>query len=75
MPLARLISQVTGAVWSVEAPVGTAVHAGAAVRIVESMKMEIPICSERDVGVVRLLFARGDRVSDGDIVAVLDPAR
>lgn len=39
--------------------------------IVESMKMEIPVCSEEGGTVVELLVAEGDAVEDGQVVAIL----
>lgn len=66
-----LYSEVTGTVWKIEAPVGTAVAEGATVVIVESMKMEIPVCATR-AGVVRELHvAEGDAVAEDQPVAVV----
>ena len=66
-----LHSEVTGTVWKIEAPVGTAVAEGATIVIVESMKMEIPVCALQ-AGVVRELHvAEGDAVAEGQPVAVV----
>ena len=64
-----LYSEVTGTVWKIEAPVGTAVAEGDTVVIVESMKMEIPVCATR-AGVVRALHVdEGDAVAEDQTVA------
>jgi len=64
-----LLSEVTGTVWKVEAPPGTVVAEGDVVLIVESMKMEIPVCAPC-AGTVRAVWvAEGDPVADGQPVA------
>lgn len=66
-----LYAEVTGTVWKIEAPVGTAVTEGDTVVIVESMKMEIPVCATR-AGVVREIHvAEGEAVTDEQSVAVI----
>lgn len=66
-----LHSEVTGTVWKIEAPVGTAVAEGDTIVIVESMKMEIPVCATR-AGVVHVLHvAEGDPVAEDQPVAVV----
>ncbi|MCB1997487.1 MAG: acetyl-CoA carboxylase biotin carboxyl carrier protein subunit, partial [Rhodoferax sp.] len=39
----EILSEVTGTVWQVMAPVGSRVAEGDTVLVVESMKMEIPV--------------------------------
>jgi acetyl-CoA carboxylase biotin carboxyl carrier protein len=66
-----LYAEVTGTVWKIEAPVGTTVAEGDTVVIVESMKMEIPVCATR-AGVVREIHvAEGEAVTDEQSVAVI----
>ena len=66
-----LLSEVTGTVWKIEAPVGTPVAEGDVVVIVESMKMEIPIAAPC-AGLLReVLVAEGDPVSEGQPLAVV----
>ena len=67
----RVESEVTGVVCRIEAQPGQAIAAGATLLLVESMKMEIPICAERDGTVAEILVAEGEMVSDGQVVAVL----
>ncbi len=66
-----LYAEVTGTVWKIEAPVGTAVAEGDTVVIVESMKMEIPVCAPC-AGVVREIHvAEGEAVAEDQSVAVI----
>jgi len=67
----KVLSDVTGTVWKVEAQLNQQVAAGDTLLIIESMKMEIPISAPK-AGVVReIYFAEGEIVEDGQIVAVL----
>lgn len=73
-PLQTLRTEVTGTVWKILATPGAAVAEGDPVLIVESMKMEIPVCAERAGVVQQLLVAEGDPVTEEQPVAVLaDP--
>lgn len=65
-------SEVTGKVWKIEASVGSRVDADEPMMIIESMKMEIPVCSEEGGTVVELLVAEGDSVEDGQVVAIVE---
>jgi biotin carboxyl carrier protein len=72
--MSNLYSEVTGTVWKIEAPVGTHVAEGDVVLIVESMKMEIPVCAPC-AGVVRALHvAEGDLVTEDQPVAEVGAA-
>lgn len=67
----NLYADITGTVWKVEVTPGQTVAEGDTLLIVESMKMEIPVCATAS-GVVReLLVAEGEMVEDGQVVAVL----
>ena len=65
-------SEVTGKVWKIEAAVGARVDADEPWMIIESMKMEIPVCSEEGGTVAEILVAEGDAVEDGQVVAILE---
>lgn len=66
-----ICSDVTGTVWKIEAPVGTPVAEGDTVVIVESMKMEIPVCATC-AGIVREIHvAEGDPVTEDQSVAIV----
>lgn len=68
-----LLSEVTGTVWKIEAPVGTRVAEGDTVVIVESMKMEIPVTAPRAGVVLEIHVAEGEVVAEDQSVAVLGP--
>jgi len=72
MPRIEVKSEVTGKVWKLEGQVGQAMGADEPIMIVESMKMEIPVCSEEEGTIVELLVAEGEAVEDGQVVAVLE---
>jgi len=67
----ELESPVTGVVWKVAAPPGTAVAVGDPVVVVESMKMEIPVEATTAGTVAEVLVAEGDRVAEDAPVAVI----
>jgi urea carboxylase len=62
---------VPGSVWKIVAPAGTMVAAGETVAILESMKMEIPLCATCAGTVVEWLVAEGTPVGAGQNIAVL----
>jgi acetyl-CoA carboxylase biotin carboxyl carrier protein len=66
-----LYSEVTGTVWKIEAPVGSTVAEGDTVVIVESMKMEIPVCATCAGTVKELHVAEGDAVAEDQSIAVV----
>jgi biotin carboxyl carrier protein len=66
-----LYSEVTGTVWKVEAPAGATVAEGDVVLIIESMKMEIPVCAPSAGTVREVLVAEGDPVTEDQPVVVL----
>lgn len=64
----KVFAEVTGSVWKVETVAGQAVQEGDTLVIVESMKMEIPVCAPV-AGVVRaVLVTEGDTVTDDQVV-------
>jgi biotin carboxyl carrier protein len=66
-----LYSEVTGTVWKIEAPVGSTVAEGDTIVIVESMKMEIPVCATCAGTVKELHVAEGDAVAEDQSIAVV----
>ena len=72
MPVYQLRSEVPGTVWEIDAEVGAEVVAGAAIVIVESMKMEIPIITEKPGIVQQVLVATGDIVDENQVVAAIE---
>jgi acetyl-CoA carboxylase biotin carboxyl carrier protein len=65
-------SEITGKVWKVLCPVGTAVGEDEPILIIESMKMEIPVLAPSAGKVAALKVKEGDDVSEGQEVAVLE---
>lgn len=68
----KVRSEVTGSVWKVEIAVGQSVSEGETLLIVESMKMEIPICAPASGVVSELLVAEGEAVADDQVVVILE---
>jgi len=68
----EVVSDVAGKVWKIEAAVGDALAAEDAIMILESMKMEIPVETEKAGKLVELLVAEGDPVDEGQPVAVIE---
>ncbi len=67
-----LKSPVTGVVWKATAQPGAALEEGAAVLLIESMKMEIPVEMPRAGRLAELLVKEGDSVSEGQAVAEIE---
>ena len=65
-------AHITGTVWRVEVAPGDQVDAGDTVVILESMKMEMPIETEEDGTVSRILVEEGQTVHEGEPVVELD---
>jgi biotin carboxyl carrier protein len=66
-------AEITANVWQVRVEVGQQVSAGDELVILESMKMEIPVEAPSDGVVTALHVAPDDQVTEGDLVAELDP--
>jgi acetyl-CoA carboxylase biotin carboxyl carrier protein len=66
-----LRTEVTGTVWKIEAPVGTLVSEGDPVVIIESMKMEIPVCAPCAGTVQQVHVNEGEAVTEDQAVAVV----
>lgn len=66
-----LKSEVTGTVWRVVAHAGQEVAEDDPVLVIESMKMEVPLCAPEDCTVLEVLVAESEMVQEGDVVARL----
>jgi len=65
--MARVIkAHITGNVWKIEVKVGDAVEEGTTVAILESMKMEMPVESEDEGTVAKILVQEGQAVKEGE---------
>ena len=69
--MTKVLCEVAGNIWKVEARVGQEVAEGDVLVIVESMKMEIPVEAPRSGVVAELRVQEGEAVAEGDVVAVL----
>ena len=68
----KVIAEVAGKVWKIEAKPGATLAADDVILILESMKMEIPVVAPAAGKLVELLVKEGDMVNEGDAVAVTD---
>ena len=72
MPRTKIISDIAGKVWKIEAAAGTKVAQDEPVLILESMKMEIPVNAPRAGTVIEIYFHEGEVVGEGDVVAIIE---
>jgi len=72
MASTKVVSDIAGKVWKIEAPAGTRVAQDDIVLILESMKMEIPVTAPRAGTVTEIYFAEGEVVGEGEVVAIID---
>jgi len=68
----EVISDVAGKVWKIEAALGDTLAAEDTIMILESMKMEIPVETEKAGKLIELLVGEGDPVDEGQPVAVIE---
>jgi acetyl-CoA carboxylase biotin carboxyl carrier protein len=65
--MAKVIkAHITGNVWKIEAKVGDKVEEGTTVAILESMKMEMPVESEDEGTIAKVLVKEGQAVKEGE---------
>jgi len=67
----KVIAEVAGKVWKIEAKPGATLAADDVILILESMKMEIPVVAPAAGKLLELLVKEGDMVNEGDAVAVI----
>ncbi|MCX7139683.1 MAG: biotin/lipoyl-binding carrier protein [Proteobacteria bacterium] len=67
----KVVSDIAGKVWKIEAAAGTAVAKDDVVLILESMKMEIPVTAPCAGTVTEIYYKEGEVVGEGDVVAVI----
>lgn len=72
MPRIELKAEVTGNVWKVLVTTGARLEVDDTVLVVESMKMEIPVTTERGGTLIELMVSEGEPVQDGQVVAVIE---
>jgi biotin carboxyl carrier protein len=72
MASTKVVSDIAGKVWKIEAPAGTKVAQDDVVLILESMKMEIPVTAPRAGTVIEIYFQEGEVVGEGEVVAIIE---
>ncbi len=70
--MAEVRTEITANVWQVRVEVGQAVATGDELVILESMKMEIPVEAPCAGTVAEIRVAPDDKITEGDVVAVID---
>jgi acetyl-CoA carboxylase biotin carboxyl carrier protein len=68
----KVVAEVAGKVWKIEARPGAQLAADDVILIVESMKMEIPVVAPRAGKLRALLVKEGDALNEGDAVAEME---
>lgn len=66
-------AELTATVWKVVTEEGATVAEGDELVILESMKMEIPVVATVAGTVKEMRVSEEDRISEGDVVAVIEP--
>ena len=72
MSLIHVESELAGTVWSVPVSLGETVEEDDPLVMIESMKMEIPICAPRNGVVKEINVTQGDLISAGQVVVILE---
>ena len=67
-------AELTATVWKVVVEEGATVAEGDEPVILESMKMEIPVVATVAGTVTEMRVGEEDRINEGDVVAVIEPA-
>ena len=67
-------AELTATVWKVVAEEGATVAVGDELVILESMKMEIPVVATVAGTLKEMRVSEEDRISEGDVVAVIEPS-
>jgi acetyl-CoA carboxylase biotin carboxyl carrier protein len=72
MALIEVRSVIAGSVWKIEGAVGDEVPEDAALMILESMKMEIPVTAPEDGTIRQIHVTEGQSVSEGDLLVSME---
>jgi acetyl-CoA carboxylase biotin carboxyl carrier protein len=70
--MAEVVAEMVANVWKVEVRPGQRVSEGETLVILESMKMEIPVCAPQDGTVREVRVQEGGVVQEGDVIAVVE---
>lgn len=74
MPVVNLCSEVAGVVWSVLATPGQSLAEDDVVLVIESMKMEVPVCAPESCRLLEVIVQPEQMVKEGEVVARLEVA-
>ena len=72
MAVIDIVSEVTGTIWKIEAHAGQHLSQDDVMLVIESMKMEIPVCAPEEGTVLEMLLNESDAVKEGALVARLE---
>ncbi len=72
MARTKVVSDIAGKVWKIQAAAGSKVAQDEPVLILESMKMEIPVNAPRAGTVIEVYFQEGEVVGEGEVVAIIE---
>lgn len=68
----KVVTEVAGKVWKIEAQPGAQLAAEDIILILESMKMEIPVVAPKAGRLLELRVKEGDALNEGEVVAVME---
>lgn len=68
----KVVTEVAGKVWKLEAKTGALLAADDVILILESMKMEIPVVAPKAGRLLELRVKEGDALKEGEVVAVME---
>jgi acetyl-CoA carboxylase biotin carboxyl carrier protein len=70
--MADILAHITGTVWKIEVAVGDTIAEDDVVVILESMKMEMPVETNRAGRVTEIVVAEGQAVAEGDVLVRIE---
>ncbi|TKA95584.1 biotin/lipoyl-binding carrier protein [Cereibacter changlensis] len=72
MAIIDIKTEITGNIWKIEAQPGQKLAEGDTIIMLESMKMEIPVCATEDGVLIEVLAEEGATVTEGTVVARIE---
>jgi acetyl-CoA carboxylase biotin carboxyl carrier protein len=68
----KIVAEVAGKVWKIEAQPGARLAADQVILILESMKMEIPVAAPHACTLLELRVREGEMVEEGRVLAIAE---
>lgn len=68
----KVVTEVAGKVWKIEAQPGAQLSPDDVILILESMKMEIPAVAPRAGRLLEIRVKEGDALKEGEVVALME---